>query len=111
MSFSNSAAAATATLVQHGGAIATNNNSLTQKSATSPHPHHKANNYLPNPFELHDSQILDKVYLTHVTDDQFCDTNIIFDLVSTLVLQVIYTHFLSFKQSRNTNHTTLSTRV
>ncbi|CAL5208251.1 unnamed protein product [Lathyrus oleraceus] len=87
MSFSNSAAAATATLVQHGGAIATNNNSLTQKSATSPHPHHKANNYLPNPFELHDSQILDKVYLTHVTDDQFCDTNIIFDLVSTLVLQ------------------------
>ncbi|XP_045808124.1 protein SIEVE ELEMENT OCCLUSION B-like [Trifolium pratense] len=71
-----------ATLIQKGGSTATNNG-LIQKSATN--SHHNAN--LPNPFDLKDSQILDKVYLTHINDDEFCDTNTIFELVSSVVLQ------------------------
>lgn len=73
-----------------GSATATNS-SLNQKNATNS-LQNKAN-FLPNPFDLHDPQILDRVYLTHVTDDEFCDTNIIFELVSSVVLQVIRIHF------------------
>ncbi|KAL2325111.1 hypothetical protein Fmac_024169 [Flemingia macrophylla] len=41
---------------------------------------------LPNPFELQDSQILHKVYLTHVNDDKECDKNTLLNLVhNTLV--------------------------
>ncbi|KEH42746.1 putative sieve element occlusion [Medicago truncatula] len=69
-----------------GSATATNS-SLNQKNATNS-LQNKAN-FLPNPFDLHDPQILDRVYLTHVTDDEFCDTNIIFELVSSVVLQTI----------------------
>ncbi|XP_027365703.1 protein SIEVE ELEMENT OCCLUSION B-like [Abrus precatorius] len=47
-------------------------------------PQQKA--HLPNPFDLNDSQILDKVYLTHLSDDEICDTKILFDLVSNIVL-------------------------
>ncbi|KAK7268784.1 hypothetical protein RIF29_21493 [Crotalaria pallida] len=41
---------------------------------------------LPNPFDLVDSEILDKVYLTHLHDDQKCDKDILFNIVSTVVL-------------------------
>ncbi|KAK7278466.1 hypothetical protein RJT34_23495 [Clitoria ternatea] len=52
-----------------------------KQSATSP----QQKTFLPNPFDLNDSQILDKVYLTHLSDDEICDVKIIFDLVSNIV--------------------------
>lgn len=64
---------------------AASNGALIQHSGTS--PNQKA--YLPSPFELKDPQILDRVYLTHVNDDEICDTKILFDLVSTVVLQSV----------------------
>ena len=45
---------------------------------------------LPNPFDLSDSQILDKVYLTHLHDDDKCDKVILFNIVSNVLLKVIY---------------------
>ncbi|KAJ1409424.1 Sieve element occlusion, N-terminal [Sesbania bispinosa] len=56
---------------------------IQQTSATS--PQHKV--YLPNPFELDDPKILDRVYLTHLNDDETCDIKTLFDLVSSVVLQ------------------------
>ncbi|XP_004491932.1 protein SIEVE ELEMENT OCCLUSION B-like [Cicer arietinum] len=40
---------------------------------------------LPNPFELEDYQILHKVYLTHVNDDENYDKDILFKLVSNII--------------------------
>ncbi|KAK7344020.1 hypothetical protein VNO77_13219 [Canavalia gladiata] len=53
-------------------------------SINAPLPQQKA--HLPDPFDLDDSQILDKVYLTHLNDDEICDSKILFDLVSNIVL-------------------------
>lgn len=86
MAMAEAAVTASAPLVQHGNNG--NGTNLMQHSAAIS-PQHKT--FLPNPFDLNDSQILDKVYLTHVSDDEICDTNIIFNLVSTLVLQVYMT--------------------
>ncbi|KAE9619181.1 putative sieve element occlusion [Lupinus albus] len=41
---------------------------------------------LPNPFDLDDYQILDKVYLSHLHDDEKCDKDVLFNIVSTVVL-------------------------
>ncbi|XP_004495334.1 protein SIEVE ELEMENT OCCLUSION B-like [Cicer arietinum] len=40
---------------------------------------------LPNPFDLNDSQILDKVYLTHLHDDDKCDKDVLFNIVSNVI--------------------------
>jgi hypothetical protein len=40
---------------------------------------------LPNPFELEDYHILNKVYLTHVNDDEKYDKDILFKLVSNII--------------------------
>ncbi|XP_061371225.1 protein SIEVE ELEMENT OCCLUSION B-like [Gastrolobium bilobum] len=72
-----SSAASATSLIKQGGT------SLIQQTATLP----QQKVYLPNPFDLNDLQILDKVYLTHVSDDETCDTKIIFDLVSNVILQ------------------------
>ncbi|CAJ2628064.1 unnamed protein product [Trifolium pratense] len=42
---------------------------------------------LPNPFDLDDSQILDKVYLTHLHDDDKCDKDVLFHIVSNVILR------------------------
>ncbi|KAL2325112.1 hypothetical protein Fmac_024170 [Flemingia macrophylla] len=42
---------------------------------------------LPNPFDLSDSQILDKVYLTHLHDEDQCDVDVLLDIVSSVVLK------------------------
>nr|AHY04439.1 sieve element occlusion by forisomes 1 [Dipteryx panamensis] len=42
---------------------------------------------LPNPFDLTDSQILDKVYLSHAHDDEECDRDTLLDLVSIIILK------------------------
>ncbi|KAK7268780.1 hypothetical protein RIF29_21489 [Crotalaria pallida] len=68
MSLSNSASSAT---------------SLIQQSATSL----QQKTHLPDPFDLKDTQILDRVYLTHVNDDELCDTKILYDLVSNVLLE------------------------
>nr|KYP60833.1 hypothetical protein KK1_023247 [Cajanus cajan] len=41
---------------------------------------------LPNPFELLDSQILHKVYLTHVNDDKECDKDTLLNLVHNTLI-------------------------
>ncbi|KAK7391683.1 hypothetical protein VNO78_20102 [Psophocarpus tetragonolobus] len=46
---------------------------------------HRAN--LPNPFDLTDDQILDIVYLAHLNDDETCDTDKLYNLVSNIVLR------------------------
>ncbi|KAG4919557.1 hypothetical protein JHK85_057838 [Glycine max] len=46
---------------------------------------------LPNPFDLTDSEILEKVYLTHLHDDDRCDVEVLSDIVSTVVLKIITT--------------------
>lgn len=51
---------------------------------------------LPNPFDLTDSQILDKVYLTHLHDDDKCDKDVLFDIVSNVILKVMDSPSLSF---------------
>jgi hypothetical protein len=43
---------------------------------------------LPSPFDLNDSQILDKVYLTHLHDDDKCDKDVLFHIVSNVILRV-----------------------
>lgn len=43
---------------------------------------------LPNPFDLNDSQILDKVYLTHLHDDDKCDKDVLFNIVSNVIHRV-----------------------
>jgi len=43
---------------------------------------------LPNPFDLIDSEILEKVYVTHLHDDDKCDVDVLFDVVSSVVLKV-----------------------
>ncbi|KAK7279314.1 hypothetical protein RJT34_24362 [Clitoria ternatea] len=40
---------------------------------------------LPNPFHLSESEILEKVYLTHTYDDQVCDTQSLFNVVSSVI--------------------------
>ncbi|WVY98507.1 hypothetical protein V8G54_030658 [Vigna mungo] len=40
---------------------------------------------LPNPFDLTDSEILEKVYVTHLHDDDKCDVDVLFDVVSSVV--------------------------
>lgn len=55
--------------------------SNTATSATTP----EQKDQLPNPFELQDSQIRHKVYLTHVNDDKEFDRDILFTLVSNTV--------------------------
>ncbi|XP_027366716.1 protein SIEVE ELEMENT OCCLUSION B-like [Abrus precatorius] len=57
--------------------------SLSIAASTATEPPQKAQ--LPNPFELDDYQILHKVYLTHVNDDETCDKDILFNLVSTIM--------------------------
>ncbi|RDX74906.1 Protein SIEVE ELEMENT OCCLUSION B, partial [Mucuna pruriens] len=42
---------------------------------------------LPNPFDLTDPQILDKVYLTHLHDDDRCSVDVLLDIVSSVVLK------------------------
>ncbi|KAK6645926.1 hypothetical protein PHAVU_L002259 [Phaseolus vulgaris] len=42
---------------------------------------------LPNPFDLTDDQILDIVYLAHLNDDEICDTDNLYNLVSNIVLR------------------------
>ncbi|CAJ1976484.1 unnamed protein product [Sphenostylis stenocarpa] len=42
---------------------------------------------LPSPFDLTDSEILEKVYLTHLHDDDKCDADVLFDIVSSVVLK------------------------
>ncbi|CAI8603082.1 unnamed protein product [Vicia faba] len=42
---------------------------------------------LPNPFDLNDSHILDKLYLTHLHDDDKCDKQILFHIVSNVLLR------------------------
>ncbi|WJX18827.1 Sieve element occlusion [Trifolium repens] len=42
---------------------------------------------LPSPFDLNDSQILDKVYLTHLHDDDKCDKDVLFHIVSNVILR------------------------
>jgi len=49
---------------------------------------------LPNPFDLTDDQILDIVYLAHLNDDEICDTDNLYNLVSNIVLRVIPIHFV-----------------
>lgn len=44
---------------------------------------------LPNPFDLSDSEILDKVYLTHLHDDDKCDKDILLNIVSNVILKVL----------------------
>lgn len=41
---------------------------------------------LPNPLELQDSQILHKVYLTHVNDDKECDKDTLLNLVYNILI-------------------------
>ncbi|CAL0299880.1 unnamed protein product [Lupinus luteus] len=41
---------------------------------------------LPSPFDFDDYQILDKVYLSHLHDDEKCDKDVLFNIVSTVVL-------------------------
>ena len=43
---------------------------------------------LPNPFDLDESQILDKVYLTHLHDDDKCDKDVLFHILSNVILRV-----------------------
>ncbi|KAK7391686.1 hypothetical protein VNO78_20105 [Psophocarpus tetragonolobus] len=42
---------------------------------------------LPNPLDLADSEILEKVYLTHLHDDYKCDVEILFEIVSSVILK------------------------
>lgn len=51
---------------------------------------------LPNPFDLRDDHILDIVYLAHLNDDEICDTNNLYNLVSNIVLGVIHIHFSNY---------------
>ncbi|TKY51876.1 SIEVE ELEMENT OCCLUSION B protein [Spatholobus suberectus] len=64
------AASSATTMVQQGGTTSV------QPRAT-----------LPNPFDLNDDQILDIVYLAHLNDDETCDTNSLYNLVSNIVLR------------------------
>ena len=43
---------------------------------------------LPNPFDLDESQILDKVYLTHLNDDDKCDKDVLFHILSNVIHRV-----------------------
>ncbi|KAL5068345.1 hypothetical protein RYX36_019232 [Vicia faba] len=52
---------------------------------------------LPNPFELEDYHILNKVYLTHVNDDEKYDKDVLFNLVSNIISG-------SSAQTSGTNH-------
>ncbi|MED6109771.1 hypothetical protein PIB30_036714 [Stylosanthes scabra] len=71
------------TLIKQSGALI--NTPATNFGGQGQHKTH-----LPNPFDLTDSQILDRVYLTHLNDDEICNTNILFDLVSNIILQGSY---------------------
>ncbi|TKY51879.1 SIEVE ELEMENT OCCLUSION B protein [Spatholobus suberectus] len=42
---------------------------------------------LPSPFDLTDSEILGKVYVTHLHDDDKCDVDVLLDVVSSVVLK------------------------
>nr|KYP60834.1 hypothetical protein KK1_023248 [Cajanus cajan] len=46
---------------------------------------------LPNPFDLSDSQILEKVYLTHLHDEDQCDVDVLSDIVYSVVRKMITT--------------------
>ncbi|XP_027365787.1 protein SIEVE ELEMENT OCCLUSION B-like [Abrus precatorius] len=50
---------------------------------------------LPNPFDLKDSQILERVYLTHLHDEDKCDVDILWNIVSN----VLKTRFAEGKAS------------
>lgn len=57
---------------------------------------------LPNPFDLTDSEILEKVYLTHLHDEDKCDVEVLLDIVPSIVLKVyivLFTFFHSFSHS------------
>jgi len=56
---------------------------LLNSSASAITPQQK--DQLPNPFELQDSQIRYKVYLTHVNDDKEYDGDVLFNLVSNIL--------------------------
>lgn len=71
----------------------TSSTTLISKSGTTSIPHRAS---LPNPFDLTDDQILDIVYLAHLNDDETCDTDKLYNLVSNIVLRVIHFHALMF---------------
>lgn len=79
--------------------------SMIQQIPTSPEQKPE----LPDPFKLDDYQILHKVYLTHVNDDEKCDKDTLSTLVSNIILgstqisgtsllQVIHPFFFHFWQ-------------
>jgi len=58
---------------------------------------------LPNPFDLTDPEILEKVYVTHLHDDDKCDVDVLFDVVSSVILKVLsnsssFIHSFSLQQ-------------
>ncbi|KAK7390886.1 hypothetical protein VNO78_19052 [Psophocarpus tetragonolobus] len=42
---------------------------------------------LPNPFDLVDSEILEKVYHTYLHDDYKCNVEVLYEIVSSVVLK------------------------
>ncbi|KAK7393425.1 hypothetical protein VNO78_21981 [Psophocarpus tetragonolobus] len=42
---------------------------------------------LSNPFDLADSEIFEKVYLTHLNDDYKCDVEVLYEIVSSVILK------------------------
>ncbi|RYR38285.1 hypothetical protein HN51_028651 [Arachis hypogaea] len=98
MAMSNADSSGTTTLISSSQGGSTAITSIQQQSATT-NMGGQQKIHLPNPFDLTDSQILDRVYLTHVNDDEICNTSILFGLVSNLILQGSYSTIstVSFK--------------
>ncbi|MED6195714.1 Sieve element occlusion [Stylosanthes scabra] len=48
---------------------------------------HLIKSQLRGPFDLDDSQILDKVYITHLHDDEKCDTETLFNIVTNVLIK------------------------
>ncbi|KAK7344022.1 hypothetical protein VNO77_13221 [Canavalia gladiata] len=46
---------------------------------------------LPNPLDLTDSQILERVYLTHLHDEDKCDVDILLNIVSNVLFKTRFT--------------------
>lgn len=59
--------------------------SNSRPSAPLPQPQQKAP--LPNPFDMSDTEILEKVYLTHTYDDEMCDKQTLFNVVSSVIMR------------------------
>lgn len=58
---------------------------MSSKPSSASLPHQKA--LLPNPFLISDSEILEKVYQTHTYDDEVCDKQSLFNLVSNVIIR------------------------